>query len=433
MKWNRIFFVLLTLLIFIPTTALAGISRDVYPVQQSDFYQKKYSSQLYIKPTVTKVVFTQYSSGTPTEETKIGVIEWNVKPNSYIWIDQTCKGYLSFQYYNDAGERVEMHSRGLTNEYLNKGTCNASDFVKPSDWNDEEGRYAGDTYGGTQPKLTNPDPDNPDGSGGTGETGYIPPGSGDGGDGGDGSGDDGGGGSGGSCDNCSVFECPSWDEYMGGLEDIKNAIPPPPNWDEVAGKFRDTIVPGLINDLGDLLGSSPAPPTAPPQPGGVDDRGINDNRPDMPDVPGLGDAGFSSGDIKNDAPIISERGDPTGGFNLGTSPLDSIPEAPENPVPGDDAGEWGQNKPDDGENNFPEPPADSGDVDIGNPPTPGENEDTPPNPGDDSGSAPVPGDDAGVPPTTGDDGEAWMRDYKPSPDDRDGSGEVIPIDGDTGG
>lgn len=68
------------------------------------------------------------------------------------------------------------------------------------------------------------------------------------------------------CDDCdrlaAIMECPMWDEYMGEWEDtIRRAIPPPPNWDEVASIFRDKIVPRLINDLDNLLGRAPDPPS----------------------------------------------------------------------------------------------------------------------------------------------------------------------------
>ena len=41
-------------------------------------------------------------------------------------------------------------------------------------------------------------------------------------------------GSGSSCTDCGLFNCPGWEAHMQALEDIKNAIPPAPNWQKVS-------------------------------------------------------------------------------------------------------------------------------------------------------------------------------------------------------
>lgn len=150
------------------------------------------------------------------------------------------------------------------------------------------------------------------------------------------------------CDMCAIFECPGWDEYMAKLDSIKGAIPAAPNWNEVAGTFRDTIAPQIKKDLQDVLGSAPAPPStpigipprapslpdastpnapsAPPALGGVDDNGLT--APTGQEAPGLGDSGFSSDDIKKGAPNIQERPDPTGGFKI-TDPIAGLPSQDE--------------------------------------------------------------------------------------------------------
>lgn len=156
------------------------------------------------------------------------------------------------------------------------------------------------------------------------------------------------------CDACAVFECPGWDEYMAKLDGIKGAIPAPPDWDKVAGTFRDTIAPKIKQDLQDVLGTAPTPPSAPTAPSiqepsvpstpdlpssdvpdapaappkldGVDDGGIQ--APTGKEAPGLGDSGFSSDDIKSSAPKIEERQDPTGGFTI-TDPMAGLPSQDE--------------------------------------------------------------------------------------------------------
>jgi hypothetical protein len=227
------------------------------------------------------------------------------------------------------------------------------------------------------------------------------------------------------CIGCDLFNCPGWDEYMAKIDEIKNKIPPAPNWDEVAGKIRDAIVPRLVQDLENMLGPAPAQPTPPPQLPKIDDRGISTKVPQMQDVPGLKDSGFNSGDIKTDSPQIEFREDPTGGFDLISDPINSLPDFPTDafPKPGStNAGEWGKNKPTGTTNTFPTAPIDIGDPGTGGAPIPkssgGDTGNTPPSPGDDLGAAPTPGggSSGGTDPSTG------MKDYKPTPSSPDGSG-----------
>jgi hypothetical protein len=335
-----------------------------------------------------------------------------------------CQGLVTFQYVREDGTFLSQFDQYLiTSDYVDNSACSEANAVKSADPNYPDG---GDTGSG-------------DGSGGDGSGGDGTGGDGSGGDGtgGDGSGGDGtggsgtGDGSGESCSSCDVFSCPGWSDYMGKLNDIAAAIPPAPNWDEVAKTFRDTIVPRLVSDLEDMLGTAPSPPTPPPQPAGVDDGEFTNNTPDMPGNSDLDNAVFDSSDIKNNAPEIPEREDPTGGFDLFENPLDTLPDLPGDdfPKPGEtDPGEWGENMPSEPDNPFPNPPSDSGDVNVGDAPTPGDNGATPPNPGGDAGEAPVPGDDSGTPPTPGDSGGDYdgTQYYKPHPDAPDGSGGTSP-------
>lgn len=236
-----------------------------------------------------------------------------------------------------------------------------------------------------------------------------------------------------------VVEIPGWDDAMDKIDEIINKIPPPPNWDDVAGKIRDEIE--------DMLGGSPSQPKPPAQPPAVDTGGIADKIPEMPTVPGLDDSGFSPGDIKDEAPEIDFREDPTEGFDLVEDPVNSLPDLPGDSFPepgGTDAGEWGENKPHDPAPTYPQPPADTGDIDTGTAPkpddsgaqppapgdggneevpTPGDNTGEPPVPGGGDTQPPVPGDGGGEAPTPGGDGSGGgLIYYKPHPDAPDGSG-----------
>lgn len=170
------------------------------------------------------------------------------------------------------------------------------------------------------------------------------------------------------CDSCAIFECPGWDEYMGKLDGLKAAIPPPTDWQNVATIFRDTIAPRFKQDLQDVLGSAPSPmpvskgqaptkptvtaPTAPPSLGGVDDNGLE--APTGQEAPGLEDSVFSADDIKNGAPVIPERADPTGGFKF-TDPVGSLPSQED----------FIKNAPIEGPILFPSPPIGEESVDPG--------------------------------------------------------------------
>lgn len=235
----------------------------------------------------------------------------------------------------------------------------------------------------------------------------------------DGSGDGSTGGTGGTgetCDSCAVFECPGWSAYMGKLNDIKQAIPPPPNWNEVADTFRDSIAPRIKQDMEDLFGYAPEPPTAPTAPTppempiDLDDRGIEE--PTGEEAPGLEEATFDEEDIKNEAPVIPEREDPTGGFEI-DDPLtnlpsqeefkENIPEEGSAPIPG---------APKEPENIAPEPTeppnaAPTPSEPENTAPTPSEPENTAPTPTESSGTAPTPSDDTGAAPLPGDSGSGY--------------------------
>lgn len=389
------------------------------------------SWQIYLSHGITKLRITQFSYGYPKEV--VETVTWNVEENSTVWVDMTCMGDTSFEFLDSAGNVKGIETRGQSESYLGGGTCQPGKTIKPSDYNEEKNQYASDTFGGTKPKLNNPP--TADGSGGKGETGYkgiddgtnnggdnggTDPGGNDGSDGGDnGGGDDSGGdGSDGSCEACKVLECPGWDEYMDKIDDIAGKIPPPPNWDEVAGKFRDTIVPKVIDDLGDLLGRAPAKPTPPPIPDGIDDRGFKNSEPKGQEAPGLGDTDFSK--IKDQAPVIKENEDNSDGFNI-LNPVENLPSQDE----------FKQNLPNEIDNPTPDPPKENNgnapmpNDNIGNAPVPEDSSGTAPIPNDSGGRAPIPGESGGNAPLPGNNGGT-----APIPGN---NGGTAPIPGNNGG
>ncbi|AIF45726.1 hypothetical protein [Virgibacillus sp. SK37] len=231
-------------------------------------------------------------------------------------------------------------------------------------------------------------------------------------------GGDGGSGSGGSCDSCAFINCPGWGEYMGKVDQIINKIPSPPDWDKVAETFRDTIAPRIKSDMENMLGKAPALPPPPPPAPGVDDGNLQE--PNGQEAPGLDDSTFNGNDIKDNAPPINERDDPTGGWDIlnpidqlptqdefkenapdeGTAELPVVPE-PDNPAPTppDEPVNPAPTPPVEPDNPAPQPP----DEPDNQAPVPGDTDSAPPVPDDNTGTAPVPGGDTGTPPTPGED------------------------------
>lgn len=231
----------------------------------------------------------------------------------------------------------------------------------------------------------------------------------------------------GECNSCAIFSCPGWGQYMGKLDDIKAAIPPPPNWNQVAGIFRDTIAPQIKKDMAELIGTAPNPtmptlpkapdkPNAPPLPEDLDDRNIK--APTGKEDPDLGDSGFTPEDLKSAAPDIPVRDDPTEGFNInnpidalpsqedfkknvpneGDAPYPGKPKEPENVAPTPNEQPNKAPTPTEQPNKAPTPTEQPNTA-----PTPGENHGNPPIPGSDSGKVPIPGGDYGTGPIPGSD------------------------------
>jgi len=227
------------------------------------------------------------------------------------------------------------------------------------------------------------------------------------------SGDNGSGG----CVGCGIFNCPGWGQYMEKLEQIRGAIPPPPDWEQVAGTFRDIIVPKMIADMREMLGSAPSPTLSKPQPPPIDTGGIEYEIPRMNDVPGLKESTFSKDDLENQAKTIPFREDQTGGFDLMQNPIEALPDLPfDIPIPGKtNAGEWEKNKPRSEDIPFPNDPRE-GDIYIPTPPKPEDDPGQAPTPENDPGQAPTPGDDLTPPPSPQDEGWDGTRYYKNHPE-----------------
>lgn len=245
-----------------------------------------------------------------------------------------------------------------------------------------------------------------------------------------GGGDDGGGDSGGTTNitnNYNVnnyYEVPGWSAYMDKLDEILQAIPPAPNWGQVANTFRYSIVPAITSDMANLLGSAPSTGTAPSghapsapnvgvpdtpaDPDELSDRGIQ--VPTGQNAAGLEDSSFTITDIKNQAPVIEEREDESGGFaildpidglpsqeefmqhkpNEGTAALPANPKDPENYSP----------NPQEQENPAPANPQEGENV----APNPSEGDNTAPNPSQSDNVAPKPStsDNVAPKPSSGD-------------------------------
>jgi len=223
-------------------------------------------------------------------------------------------------------------------------------------------------------------------------------------DGSDSGGGDEGGSGGGSCMSCEeLFSCPGWNQYMGKVDDIIAKIPSPPNWQNVSDTFRDTIAPRIKSDMSDLLGKAPSLPSIPSMPSGLDVGGIKE--PEGKEANGLGDSSFGSDDIKNGAPKIPVREDPTDGFIIKDpigeleDPPKLIPKEPENKAPVPTEPENNAPIPEESENVAPTPKDDGAKA-----PIPEQDSVTPPKPSDEAVTAPIPEQGNVSPPTPKDDG-----------------------------
>lgn len=209
------------------------------------------------------------------------------------------------------------------------------------------------------------------------------------------------------CGTCEKLDqllaCPGWEVAMGDLTDaIKAALPPPPDWDDIA----DKIGRATIRHLSDYLGEVPAPPskeeikqaTETPLPVLDTTTGVEDLKPNVPDDYNSGDIKF---ELEKDAPEIEIK-DESEPFIV-TEPLSNIEydEPGKAVIPGDPANNSGGIKEPDKVDTgaAPKPKTTIGDIkfELPKPEPSGDIVFEIPKPGAQPGNAPIPGSSGGTP------------------------------------
>jgi hypothetical protein len=196
-----------------------------------------------------------------------------------------------------------------------------------------------------------------------------------------------GGGGGLQCNVCEMFECPHWDEYMGKINEIIDGFP---TIEDAIGRQTRDLEDAIDNQtdriIYDGIGTPPSLPSVPSQPSPVDTHDFENDAPRMIENPDLDNSGYNLQDLKNNAPEIEFREDPTGGFDI-VNPIDALPDPPDKfPIPGETESDWDENKPADNTLSPPTGP----DVEYPTPPQPEVDEIGPPTPGEPVGEVPIP-------------------------------------------
>jgi len=342
--FKRLFILLLAL--WIPAQAYASIISVTYD-SSTDTYDAHFSTD------DLKYYTVQF---TASDGTVFGPYSYDgINSNGHYYL--TCNGAYVMKFYDFNHNLKSSHDIQTTQ--IQNPTCSSS--------------------GGSNPEpIEEPAPG--DGSGGTGD------------------------GSTTGCDGCQTIRemlaCPEWDTYMGEWEAmIRRAVPPPPDWQNVANIMRDTIVPALIDGMVN---------TVVPAMGDEIDRRLGQvAAPAMigtPNVPRMdGTEGVTRPEIPQDTtpeaqtydfdsiPSVEVQPDTTGGIDLlGADPIDSIPHSPEGymPKPGQESGGFQPmttttSNPTPTNQETVEPPAESM-------PTPGTSSGEPPSPGATTSPPPAP-------------------------------------------
>lgn len=140
---KKLLLVFFSLSLFPGIVFASGQSGQYYPPSHSDFYNKKFSWQIFLSNNVKKVEFTQYD----IKMKKRSVLyHKSVEGNSYLWVDFYCKGMVSVEFFDKKGKVVDSFIRGKAEKYLDDSSCSYPYAATFSDYDDKKGRYASDTF-----------------------------------------------------------------------------------------------------------------------------------------------------------------------------------------------------------------------------------------------------------------------------------------------
>lgn len=131
---------------FLPVTVMANSqSGQFYPPSNSDYFQKMFSWQIFVSHGVKKITFTQYD----IENKERGLIYYDDPPqNSFFWVDFTCRGNVSIQFFDNKGKLIDSFIRGHGKSYLKNTACKYDSFVSRSDYDEKNRKYKSDKFKG---------------------------------------------------------------------------------------------------------------------------------------------------------------------------------------------------------------------------------------------------------------------------------------------
>lgn len=130
--------------LFLPLNASASQqSGQYYPPSHSDYFQKKFSWQLYSSRGIKEIRFTQFDKN--GEE--IEAINLEAKENGFNWIDFSCTGSVSIEFLDADGKVKDQLTRGVATKHLDGTACEYKTFVKTSNYDEKKNQYSDDTFG----------------------------------------------------------------------------------------------------------------------------------------------------------------------------------------------------------------------------------------------------------------------------------------------
>lgn len=151
MKLKKSLILLISLSFILPLTVSASQqSGQYYPPSNSDYFQKKFSWQLYSSFGVKEIKFTQFD----IDGIEKGEINLNATENGFNWVDFSCRGNVSIEFLNENGDTVSVFTRGQARSYLDDTSCNYKSFVKVSNYDEKKQQYRDDTFGKKKKKNT---------------------------------------------------------------------------------------------------------------------------------------------------------------------------------------------------------------------------------------------------------------------------------------